>query len=156
MRILLIWSLFLLWQLILGGHWSKDLMNTRQGHWATPPVLNEFFTDFLFFGWFFRDRVSLYSPGCPGTHFVDQAGLKLRNLPASASRVLGLKTCATTPGMFFLKRLIDGLMCTHTHTHTHTHPYPYLNYHPTCIRKHTNTHMQNRLEDATPFICWHM
>jgi hypothetical protein len=21
----------------------------------------------------FRDRVSLYSPGCPGTHFVDQA-----------------------------------------------------------------------------------
>jgi hypothetical protein len=27
----------------------------------------------------FRDRVSLYSPGCPGTHFVDQAGLELRN-----------------------------------------------------------------------------
>jgi hypothetical protein len=47
---------------------------------------------------FFRDRVSLYSPGCPGTHFVDQAGLELRNLPASASQVLGLKVCATTPG----------------------------------------------------------
>jgi hypothetical protein len=31
------------------------------------------------------------------THFVDQAGLKLRNLPASASRVLGLKVCATKP-----------------------------------------------------------
>jgi hypothetical protein len=45
----------------------------------------------------FRDRVSLYSPGCPGTHFVDQAGLELRNPPASASRVLGLKACATTP-----------------------------------------------------------
>jgi hypothetical protein len=45
----------------------------------------------------FRDRVSLYSPGCPGTHFVDQAGFKLRNLPASASQVLGLKACATTP-----------------------------------------------------------
>jgi hypothetical protein len=29
-----------------------------------------------------RDRVSPYSPGCPGTHFVAQAGLKLRNLPA--------------------------------------------------------------------------
>jgi hypothetical protein len=29
-------------------------------------------------------------------HFVDQAGLELRNLPASASRVLGLKACATT------------------------------------------------------------
>jgi hypothetical protein len=25
------------------------------------------------------DRVSLCSPGCPGTHFVDQAGLKLRS-----------------------------------------------------------------------------
>jgi hypothetical protein len=24
-------------------------------------------------------------PGCPGTHFVDQAGLELRNPPASAS-----------------------------------------------------------------------
>jgi hypothetical protein len=23
----------------------------------------------------FRYRVSLYSPSCPGTHFVDQAGL---------------------------------------------------------------------------------
>jgi hypothetical protein len=48
---------------------------------------------------FFQDRVSLYSPGCPGTHFVDQAGLELRNLPASASQVLGLKACATTPGI---------------------------------------------------------
>jgi hypothetical protein len=52
-----------------------------------------------------RDRVSLYSPGCPGTHFVDQAGLKLRNPPASASRVLGLKACTTTPDLFiFLSR----------------------------------------------------
>ena len=46
----------------------------------------------------FRDRVSLYTLGCPGTHFVDQAGLELRNPPASASQVLGLKACATTPG----------------------------------------------------------
>jgi hypothetical protein len=51
---------------------------------------------FFFFFLVFRDRVSLYSPGCPGTHFVDQAGLELRNPPASASRVLGLKACATT------------------------------------------------------------
>jgi hypothetical protein len=40
------------------------------------------------------DRVSLYIPDCPGTHSVDQAGLKLRNPPASASQVLGLKACA--------------------------------------------------------------
>jgi hypothetical protein len=38
---------------------------------------------FLFFLVFFRNRVSR----CLGTHFVDQAGLELRNLPASASRV---------------------------------------------------------------------
>jgi hypothetical protein len=53
---------------------------------------------FFFFFLVLRDRVSLYSPSCPGTHFVDQAGLELRNPPASASRVLGLKACATTPG----------------------------------------------------------
>jgi hypothetical protein len=47
----------------------------------------------------FPDRVSLYSPGCPGTHFVDQAGLELRNPPASASPVLGSKACVTTPGV---------------------------------------------------------
>jgi hypothetical protein len=44
----------------------------------------------------FRGKVSLYSPGCPGTHFVDQAGLELRNPPASASQVLGLKACLAT------------------------------------------------------------
>jgi hypothetical protein len=47
----------------------------------------------------FWDRVSLCVPGCPGTHCVDQAGLKLRDPPASASRVLGLKACATTLGL---------------------------------------------------------
>jgi hypothetical protein len=47
--------------------------------------------------WFFETGF-LCSPGCPGTHFVDQVGLKLRNLPASASQVLELKACATTPG----------------------------------------------------------
>jgi hypothetical protein len=51
----------------------------------------------------FRDRVSLYSPGCPGTHVVD---LELRNPPASASRVLGSKACATAPGCF-----INSLYC---------------------------------------------
>ena len=44
----------------------------------------------------FRDKVSLRSPGCPGTLSVDQAGLELRNPPASAFWVLGLKACAIT------------------------------------------------------------
>jgi hypothetical protein len=57
-------------------------------------------TGFFFFFFFlvFQDRVSLYSPGCPETHSADQAGLELRNPPAFASRVLGLKACTTTPG----------------------------------------------------------
>jgi hypothetical protein len=38
----------------------------------------------VFWFLFFQDRVSLCSPGCPGSNFEDQAGLKLRNLPASA------------------------------------------------------------------------
>jgi hypothetical protein len=63
------------------------------------------FVLFCFVLFCFRDRVSLYSPGCPGTHFVDQAGL--RNPPASASRVLGLKACTTTPGfcLFFVNQI---------------------------------------------------
>jgi hypothetical protein len=49
----------------------------------------------------------LCSPGCPGTHSVDKAGLELRNPPASASRVLGLKACTTTPGINkFLKKFL--------------------------------------------------
>jgi hypothetical protein len=48
---------------------------------------------FLFFYVFFKTG---FLPGCPGTHSVDQAGLKFRNLPASASQVLGLKAWATT------------------------------------------------------------
>jgi len=88
---------------------------------STHPQATSFplyFTDVwlvFFLGGGVRDRVSLYSPGCPGTHFVDQAGLEFRNLPASASQVLGLKACATTPGqMFVFERLASqarALLC---------------------------------------------
>jgi hypothetical protein len=63
---------------------------------------------------YFRDRVSLYSPGCPGTHFVDHVDLELRNPPASASQVLELKACATTawPISSFLNQLkVEGEKC---------------------------------------------
>jgi hypothetical protein len=53
---------------------------------------------FLVLFLFFRDRVSLCSPGCSGAHSVDQAGLELRNPPASASQVLGLKCVPPLPG----------------------------------------------------------
>jgi hypothetical protein len=73
-----------------------------------------------FFSFSFRDRVSLYSPGCPGTHFVDQAGLKLRNPPDSASQVLGLKACATMPTGTLKKNrdlfiLCIWVLCFHAH-----------------------------------------
>ena len=57
---------------------------------------------FFLFVWVlvFRGMVSLCSPGCPGTHSAEQAGLKLRNPPAFASQVLGLKVCATTAQPF--------------------------------------------------------
>jgi hypothetical protein len=66
-------------------------------------------TRFLFLS-VFRDRVSLCSPGCPGTHFVGQAGLELRNPPASASRVLGLKACTTMPGVSWIIELGSSLL----------------------------------------------
>jgi hypothetical protein len=68
--------------------------------WPQIPIDNVV-SFFFFFFLVFRDRVSLCSPGWPGTHSVDQAGLKLRNPPASASQVLGLKACATMPGCGF-------------------------------------------------------
>jgi hypothetical protein len=57
---------------------------------------------YFFFFLVFQDRVSLCSHGSPGTHFVDQAGLELRKPPASASQVLGLKACATTPSQGYI------------------------------------------------------
>jgi hypothetical protein len=74
---------------LLCGCWELN-----SGPSLQPDLLFCFVFFVLFFA--FRDRVSLCSPGCPGTHSVDQAGLQLRNLPASASQVLGLKVCATT------------------------------------------------------------
>jgi hypothetical protein len=58
---------------------------------------------FFSFSW---DRVSPYSPGYPGTHSVDQAGLELRNPPASAFQVLGSKACATITQLIFVFKMI--------------------------------------------------
>jgi hypothetical protein len=70
-----------------------------------------FWFGLVWFGLVFQDRVSLCSLGCPGTHFVDQVGLELRNLPASASRVLGLKVCTTTAWLSLtLLRSIEAVL----------------------------------------------
>ena len=44
---------------------------------------------------FFETGFSLCSPGCPGTHSVDQAGLELRNPPAFCLYTYGLDTLPT-------------------------------------------------------------
>jgi hypothetical protein len=79
---------------------------------------------FVFCLFVFRDRVSLYSPGCPGTHFVDQAGLELRNPPASASRVPLPPECCfiSRQGLVFKFKedlellVLPGLQGVHHHT----------------------------------------
>jgi len=43
------------------------------------------------------NRVCLHSFGFPRTHSVDQAGLRLRDPPASASQALELNVCACVP-----------------------------------------------------------
>ena len=81
-------------------YWKHPLRNQEEtSAWTRTPPWSFLFCFFFFcfvFVFVFRDRVSLSSPGCSGTHSVDQTGL--RNRPASASQLLGLKACATTPG----------------------------------------------------------
>lgn len=61
-------------------------------------------TEFLFS--FFQYGVSLCSFGCSEFCSVDQTGLDLRDPPASASQVKGLKACTTTaqPTAALIKR----------------------------------------------------
>ena len=67
-----------------------------------PPCLAVFAISFLLevgVNWgygMFQNKIFLCSPGCLETSSVDQAGLELRDLPASASQVLGLKARTTT------------------------------------------------------------
>jgi hypothetical protein len=85
--------------------------------WESTQALFSFkfflFLFFLFFFFFsvFHDRVSLCSPDCPRTHSVDQAGLELRDLPASACWGLGLNTNHHAPSNSFfpLISLLWGL-----------------------------------------------
>ena len=82
---MLFFIVFLLLLLLLLLFWGVEIVEGWRG---------------CMFVWFvFWDRVSLCSPGCPGTHSVDQAGLELRNQPASASRVLEFKVCISTAGL---------------------------------------------------------
>ena len=55
------------------------------GQWCNLKFIFFLLFFFVFVFVFFRDRLSLYNPGYPGTIIVDQGGLEFRNLPASWS-----------------------------------------------------------------------
>lgn len=61
-----------------------------------------------FFIYFFWDRVSVWSPGWPGTWCVDKSRLKLkRDPPASVFQALELKVCTLQMPYFYKNTLID-------------------------------------------------
>jgi hypothetical protein len=75
------------------------ILNT--GIWMPRIHVNDMWAALYYYyylggGRFETGLIALCSPGCPGTHSVGQAGLKLRNLPISAYQVLGLKACVNT------------------------------------------------------------
>ena len=76
----------------------------------TRPLCHLSSLNYLLLLLLFWDRVCLHnSPGCPGAHFVNQAGLEHRDPPASASWVLGLKACPTiTRLILYFGSLGDG------------------------------------------------
>ena len=86
---------------ILVSLWMKALLCSIV--WPSicnPPAAISFLKKLFFIFW---DRVSLYNPGCPGTHSVDQAGLELRNTLASASASWVLLVPPTArPAIFFV------------------------------------------------------
>ena len=72
------------------GFWELNWTSGRTVG-AEPPLQLQ--------GTVFWERISLC---CPGTHSVDQIGLKLRDLLAFASWVMGLKASSTTACVFLL------------------------------------------------------
>ena len=77
--------------------WNKSLLDFVIESHGTAEAGRSQIQNQPVISFFFLNRVSLYSHGCPGTHSVDQAGLKLEGPPASASQVLGSKMWATMP-----------------------------------------------------------
>jgi hypothetical protein len=62
---------------------------------------------FLFF-WFFRDRVSLCSPGCPGTHSVDQAAENIFNVHIYPRVAIGQSVPSALLQNGYLRHLVHG------------------------------------------------
>ena len=60
---------------------------------------------------YFSEMRSPCIPSWPRTHFVDLAGLTLRDPPAPALLGLGSKVCDTTPGIFSVLKIVADFAC---------------------------------------------
>ena len=69
-------------------------------------IVDGFFGCLVFF-----ETGFLCIPGCLGVCSIDQAILKLRDLPASAFPVLELKTCATTARLVYYYYYYNCIFC---------------------------------------------
>jgi hypothetical protein len=74
--------------------WSKFIFNYSL--LLAVIILLNYYSIILLLLLLFWDRVSLYSPGCPGTHFCRLGWPWTQKSTCLASQVLELKVCATT------------------------------------------------------------
>jgi hypothetical protein len=76
---------------------DRDLEVFLKFHFISFHFISFHFISFHFISfWFFETGFLCVALAVLETHCVDQTGLGLRNPPASASQVLGLKACTTT------------------------------------------------------------
>jgi hypothetical protein len=85
--------------------WGENTQGSAANSWVLRICLNLDMGAFIYLFIYYlililQGRISLCSLGCPGTPSVDQAGLELRDLPASASQGLGLKACTATTSLY--------------------------------------------------------
>lgn len=83
------------------AYWDKLVLLARG-----VPMDTEYFRETqlmisISLGGFLRQSLSLHSTGQPGTHRVNQAGLKHWGPPASPFQSLALQVCATTLSVSF-------------------------------------------------------
>ncbi|GAB1292808.1 Ubiquitin thioesterase Zranb1 [Apodemus speciosus] len=83
--------LYALWNRTAGDCLLDSVLQATWGIYDKDSVLRKALHDSLHDCSHWHFGFPLCSLGCPGTHFVDQAGLKLRIPSSSASRVLRLK-----------------------------------------------------------------
>ena len=79
-----------------------------------PPLLKVMYFPLLFCLLFCFETgfLCVRNSPCPGTHFIDQVGLELRDLPASASVVLGLKACTITSRLTYFSYVLGYMPST--------------------------------------------